>query len=111
MSYQSQAQLANDPDFQHRIRACLVQQSDSFKNDGRADIAALAADLLRADGAGTVTFYGMVAAAPGFADMADAGAGGIDSSRIGDPDILAAVQAAYPTVAALYFDPEGNPKP
>lgn len=111
MTYAAQSLLAADPDFQARVRASAVEQSRTFLDDGRADIAALAADLLRNSPEPLVTFFGLLAAAPGLADAADNGDGTVDSSRITDADILAAVQADYPTVAALYFDDTGAPLP
>jgi hypothetical protein len=112
MSYQSQWKLQNDDAFVSRTRAAISNQSMIFKDDARPDMAAMAEALLRGDVPGqTLAFVAMVAAAPGFADTADNGEGGVDSSLIPDADILAAVQADYPTVAALYYDAEGNPLP
>jgi hypothetical protein len=110
MSYESQAALQRDPIFQGRCSACLIQQSDSFINDGRADIAALAASLLRIDIAQTQAFITAVAAGPGLAEKVDNGDGTIDQSKVTDDDLLATVQAEYPKMAALFFDPDGNPK-
>ena len=49
------------------------------------------------------TFQTMLPAAPGFADTVEQPDGTVNSSLIADPDILAAVQAISPTVAALYY--------
>ena len=103
MSYLSQWQLAYDDGFVSRCRAAITNQSVIFKDDGRADIAALADSILTvADAQEINTFLSMLGAAPGFADAADNGDGTVDSSQITDEEILAAVQAEYPTVAALF---------
>ena len=110
MSYQSQWALTYDDAFVSRGRAAITNQSAIFKDDQRADIKALAETLLRGtDGAPYVTFQSMLGAAPGFATMADQGDGTVNSTLIADDDILAAVQAEYPTVAALYYAPDGGP--
>ena len=103
MSYLSQWQLAYDDGFVSRCRAAITNQSVIFKDDTRADIAGLATSLLTAaDPQETLTFVGMLAAAPGFADTADNGDGTVDSTKIDDAEILSAVQAEFPTVAALF---------
>jgi hypothetical protein len=103
MSYQSQWALTYDDGFVSRCRAAITNQSIIFKDDTRADIAGLAESLLKsADPQETLTFVGMLAAAPGFADDADNGDGTVDSSKIDDNQILSAVQAEFPTVAALF---------
>jgi hypothetical protein len=110
MSYLSQSALAFDQDFNARSRAALVNQAVIFKDDQRADIAGLANSLLVAGNPQeTNTFIGMLAAAPGFADKADQGDGSVNSSLIADEEILAAVQAEWPTVAELFYGPDGGP--
>jgi hypothetical protein len=42
MSYQTMSQLLTSVEFQGRLRACMMEQAMTFKDDGRADIAALA---------------------------------------------------------------------
>ena len=107
MSYLSQWQLTYDDGFVSRSRAAITNQSVIFKDDGRADISALAESLLTgADPQETNTFLSMLGAAPGFAESADNGDGTVDSSQITDEEILAAVQAEYPTVAALFHPTE-----
>jgi hypothetical protein len=108
MSYFAQWALTNDGDFQGRVRLALIQQSTVFIDDGRLDISALAASLLRGEAGPFLSFVGLTAAAPGFAEAAELENGEVDSSRITDADILAAVQAEYPTVAALYFTDAGE---
>ena len=111
MSYLSQTQLESDMAFQNRTRAAITQQGLIFKDSMAGDMKALAEALLTGDPGPSLTFTRMLAGAPGFADTADTGDGTVDSSLIPDADILAAVQADWPTVAALYFDADGNPIP
>jgi hypothetical protein len=112
MTYLAQSKLETDIGFQSRTRAALTEQSLIFKDSMAGDMKALAGALLRNEAGPTASFNRMLAAAPGFADTADGGEEEeFDSSLIADADILAAVQADYPTVAALYYDAEGNPLP
>jgi hypothetical protein len=112
MTYQAQSALTYDDAFNNRQRAALTGQAGIYKDDARADMKALADAVLRSDPPGLfVTFQSMLAAAPGFADDADNGDGTVDSSKISDPQILSAVQAGWPTVAALYFTEDGSPIP
>lgn len=112
MSYMSQTRLASDTDFISRCAAVLIEQSLIFKDDGRPDIAALAYALLRGDTTGAYrrVFVAVLAAAPGFAADAELPNGGVDASEISDAELLAATQAAYPTVAALFFLSTGTPR-
>lgn len=108
MSYLSQWRLTYDDPFVSRSRAALTNQSVIFKDDTRADIAALATSLLVQDNPQeSLTFVSILAAAPGFADIADNGDGTVDSSKVTDEDILSAIQAEWPTVAALFYGPDG----
>jgi hypothetical protein len=110
MSYLTQWRLAYDDEFVSRSRAALTQQAEVFKDDDRADIAALATSLLTAaNPQESLTFVGLLAAAPGFGDTVDQGDGTVNSSLIADADILAAVQAEWPTVAALFYGADGGP--
>lgn len=103
MSYQSQWNLTYDDAFVSRCRAAITNQSAIFKDDQRADIKALAEQLLKGiEVSPLITFQNMLGAAPGFADMVNTG-DGVDSSQITDGDILSAVQSMYPAVAALYY--------
>lgn len=95
MSYESRADLATSPEFRERVLACAVEQALVFKDDGRADIAALADSILRAtENAGGLV--PLVAAAPGFGDA-------LDQSAITDGDILSAVQYAWPVYAEVLY--------
>jgi hypothetical protein len=109
MSYESQAALEADYQFQQRARAAAIQQADYFKDDQRADLVALSDGLLRDDAGLSAAFVRLDAAGPGIADKVDAGDGAIDQSLVTDADLLALTQASYPTVAALYFAADGTP--
>ena len=108
MTYLAQAMLGENVDFGRRCRSALVEQSQRYLNDERAQIVALAAALLRAEPGPTSTFLALIAGAPGMADAAGTD-DGIDAALIGDDAILAAVQADFPTVAALFFEVDGRP--
>ena len=101
MSYLSQTDLSQDPEFQARVRGCSVQQATIFKDDARPDYVALAGAIMRQEDP-VLTFFVLTAAAPGMADKGDEG-------TISDGDILAAVQAEWPTVAGLYYSSDGTP--
>lgn len=102
MGYSQIAALAVDLEFTGRVHACCIEQAEVYRSDGRADIAELAEDMLRGTAAGLLSMYAMVSAAPGLADKATSG-DGIDQSLVPDGDILAAVQADWPTIAALFY--------
>ena len=106
MSYQSIAQLTDNPIFGARIRAAAVEQAEVFKDDARPDFVALAADCLRGDGQVYMTFTRMTAAGPGIADAAGEPP---NQAAISDGDILASVQGNWQVVAGLYYDAEGIP--
>jgi hypothetical protein len=109
MSYLVQSQLETDVAFGSRVRAALTEQALIFKDSQLAELSALSFALLRDEAGPAGAFLRMVAAAPGFAEAVDARNGTIESDQIPDADLLAAVQADFPVVAALYFDDEGTP--
>lgn len=109
MSYEAQAQLELDHDFQVRVRSCCVQQAGTFKDDQRPAWAALADGVLRDDGGYISTFVRMDAAGPGIADKVDNGDGTVDQAKVTDADLLSLTQANWPTVAGLYFAEDGTP--
>jgi hypothetical protein len=110
MSYQSQWNLNYDKDFDARSRACTIEQALSFTNSADVSFKALADSLLRSDNPQIAnTFVTIVAGSPGFADASDDGEGGVNSDAITDAMLVSAVQAQWPSVAALYFDSEGQP--
>jgi hypothetical protein len=108
MSYLAQTNLEFDPAFGSRNRAVLTQQAVVFKDDARLEMQGLALAILQNDALSdqiASVFLRMLAAAPGFADIADNGDGTVDSAKVTDEDMLSAVQALWPTVAALFFPP------
>lgn len=107
MSYSAIDQLFNDVLFAGRVRACCVEQAETFKDAARADFVALANDVLRGGGSTTTTFTRITAAAPGIADQAG---DPIDQTKVVDAVILSTVQANWPVVAALFYDESGAPK-
>lgn len=111
MSYQAQAALEVDGAFTSREIACAVQQADTFRNDQRPDFVAVAEAVLRQDGTVSWTFVRLAAAGPGIADKADNGDGTVDQAKVTDDDLLSLTQAAWPTVAGLYYNDDGSPKP
>jgi hypothetical protein len=108
MTYLAIANLAQDVEFNERVSACVNEQSQTYINDTRADIKALATDCLRNNQSIISTFIRMAASAPGMADSAADEDGAVIASRIQDEQILSAVQGDYPEIAMLYFDAEGN---
>ena len=68
----------------------------------------MASALLTGAPAEMATFLNLLAAAPGFAEMAETEEGTVDQSRIGDPDLLAVAQSGFPMVAELFFTDDGN---
>jgi hypothetical protein len=111
MSYHAQTQLEQDQAFQLRVRAVNTEQAQTFLNDGRADIAATAAAVLRDDGGTGSALLRLAAGAPGVAAEVDNGDGTINSSRVTDAELLAITQANFPTVAALFYNEDGSIKP
>lgn len=95
MSYANQAALAADEDFLARVTSCCKEQALVYQNDGRPDIAGLARVII-AEPANAKGVFELVCVAPGFGDATD-------STTIQDPQILAAVQATWPTFAAVLF--------
>lgn len=109
MSYLAVDQLTNDVTFAGRSRAAVVEQAETFKDDQRPDFVALSNDVLRGDGEIYNTFTRMAAAGPGIAAKADTGNDTIDQALVTDEDLLSLTQGNYPTVAALYYDEQGEP--
>jgi len=111
MSYETQALLEADGDFQQRARSCTVQQADYYKDAAAADQKALAYGVLRDDPGLVPTFIRLAAAGPGVADKVDTGNGTIDSSLVLDADLLSLTQGNWPIVTSLYFNTDGTPRP
>ena len=108
MSYQSIDQLTQDSIWGGRIRACAVEQSETYKDDARPQFVAAAEDVLRGGSNVVLGLIRLISAGPG---MADAAGDPPDQSLIEDGAILAAVQAQFPSVAALFFAEDGTPIP
>lgn len=95
MSYQNSARLSFDSALRDRCLACSKEQALVFKDDGRADIAALAVAVI-ADPGVAQGIYELVIVEPDFRDVTD-------STTVTDAVLLSAVQAVWPTYAdALY---------
>jgi len=107
MSYHSQDLLRTDTTFQARVRSCVTEQSENFKNDARPDFHNLACDALRGAEHVLDTFYRCVATSPGFATEVENPDGTIDQSKVGDLEILSATQNQYPVVVSLWYMPDG----
>jgi hypothetical protein len=105
-TFQAIAQLTDDVWWQARIRACAVQQSETFVNDARPQFVAAAGDVLRGGSDITSSLTRVAAAGPG---MADAAGNPPDQAQIPDADILASVQANFPLVAGLFYAEDGTP--
>lgn len=88
MSYADKAGIYADPDQRARIDMCTREQGAIFVNDGRPDIAALGRDTV----AGYTNALDAVAAAV----ITGPNGAALDE----DAQLLAAVQAVWPTVAA-----------
>lgn len=98
MAFEDIDQLTNDAIFGGRVRACAVQQAETFKDDARPDFVALANDQLLG-GTTYLAFVRIIAAFPGLAE----------ADEIADGDILSQTQANWQTVAGLYFNDDGTP--
>ena len=99
MSYQDQANLAQDAVFAERLSAALVREA---KPKGSTDLPAL---VLRSPAEGARVFMPFIASAPTF-DTMYAGGG---QEAITDGDLLSAVQANWDLVDAVYFPPVEEP--
>jgi hypothetical protein len=112
VSYQSQWGLTNDNGFNARCHSCLTEQALVFKDSADASFKALADALLRGDAEIMRSFITILAGSPGFADLvSDEDGGPIHSDAITDEMLLSNTQTQWPSVAALWFDAEGNPLP
>jgi len=103
------ALLENDSEFQMRNRACVIEQSETFKDDGRADMAACARACLKLEPELFASFLSQAANGPGMGAKVDLGNGKIDQSKVTDEDLLSLTQANFPSVASLFFDSTGAP--
>lgn len=111
MSYSAQDQLTNNVIFGGRVRACTVQQAETFKDDQRPGFVAVAEACLTGSGEIYNAFTRIAAGGPGIADKADNGDGTISQEKVTDADLLSLIQANWPVVAGLFFNEDGSPKP
>lgn len=88
MSYTEQGALYGDPAVRLRATVCIRQQALIFAADGRPDIKALAAAIVAGGADDVEALIWAVVVGPNWQTL-DA-----------DGDLLAAVQGAWPTVAA-----------
>jgi len=95
MTYQDQANLSLDPQFQQRLAAGLAKEA---KGKGTVDLPAL---VLRNPAEGARIFMPFVASEPGY-DLAYAGGG---QAAIDDGMLLSGIQANWDTVSAVYYPP------
>jgi hypothetical protein len=101
MTYAAMGKLSDDTAFRDRVLACCTEQALIFKDDGRADMAALAESII-ASQINALGLFELVCVSPSFA-------GGERSDQIEDPDILASVQANWPVYAGVVFPSEPAP--
>lgn len=89
MSYQSQAALSFDAAFRDRSLTCCKEQALLFKDDQRPEFNVLAWEII-ADPSVAHGVFELVCVQPDFAEIGQ-------STEITDGQILAAVQAVWPT--------------
>ena len=107
MSYADIAALAQDEAFQERVKVCATIECQTHLDDpNRADWSNLAYDTLRGADHVMDTFIRFVAQTTG---IADGYLPTIDQTTITDEAILAAVDAAYPVISSLWYNPDGTP--
>ena len=94
MTYQSIYELGSDPGFRNRLTAGMTNEASTKVNDSLADQA------LRNPDVTATWFMPYISNAPGFADQYATGG----QEAIDDAELLAALQASWPKVAALYSD-------
>lgn len=93
MAFQDSANLAQDSNFQARLNSCVVTEAYAKPSDEFVD------QILRTTGWGGIAFGPTVSVAPGFGDLYASGG----QEAITDGDLLAAVQASWDKIAALYL--------
>jgi hypothetical protein len=107
MSYASMAQLAKDQDFQDRVKVCATIECQSRLDDpNRADWSNLAYDTLRGADHVMDSFIRFTAQTQA---VADAAGDPPDQSQVTDEGISTAVDAAYPVISSLWYNPDGTP--
>ena len=107
MSYADIAALAQEEAFQERVKVCATIDCQSHLDDPkRADWSNLAYDTLRGADHVMDTFIRFVAQTPGVVDGYEPAH---DQTAITDDEIADAVDAAYPIIASLWYNPDGTP--
>lgn len=91
MSYAEQNDLYRNGAERGRYEMCVREQGYIFSADGRADIAALGHGVVAGNGQDIDALIGAICTGPNWATLNE------------DPALLAAVQAAWPTVAAARY--------
>lgn len=91
MSYEDQAALASDGEFNSRLSAALTTEGRSKTTDPLGQL------VMNSPQHGVTVFMPFVSSAPGFADKY--GTGG--QASITDGDLLSAVQASWADVATV----------
>jgi hypothetical protein len=91
MSYESQNDLAVDPEFRGRVRMCVAEQAEDFVMDDRPEYKQLAYQAIAALDSTTDQFVPLVAVRPAM------------TAASTDGDILAAVQYVWPIIGARYI--------
>jgi hypothetical protein len=99
MSFLDQAHLAQDSVFAERLGAGLTKEA---KPKGSTDLAAL---VMRSPAEGARVFMPFIASSPTFDTMYAEGG----QEAITDGDLLAAMQANWDLVEAVYFPPTEEP--
>lgn len=110
MSFQNIYDLTSDVNFNSRVQACCAQNAGTIAADAPAEQLSLARNC-QMGGPAYTTFVHIIAAFPGLAEKALDNSGKIDQTLIGDPDILAQVQANWSHVATLQYNADGTAKP
>jgi hypothetical protein len=107
VSYADIAALAKDEAFQERVKVSATIDCQTHLDDpNRADWSNLAYDTLRGADHVMDTFIRFVAQTTG---IADGYLPTIDQTTITDEAISTAVDAAYPIIASLWYNPDGTP--
>lgn len=92
MSYQDEADLANDPDFNRRLSAALCDESRGQVTDSLGKV------VMNSPAQGVVYFMPFVSTAPTFGDKYAAGG----QESITDGDLLSAIQAEWDDVKTVH---------
>lgn len=103
MTLQAQWNLTYNDPFRSRSRACLTNEAAVFGVGTVPGEVKLAQDILLEDAQKISTFLTILAGYQDFDVLADNGDGTVDSTKITDDQIKAAVDDLFPTVADLFY--------